>query len=47
MLTPNLIDLTRKLIAAIEPVKEITKMISTDAVSISALIPLVKILKKL
>ena len=45
MLTPNQIDLTRKLIAALEPVEEITKMISTDAASISALIPLVKILQ--
>ena len=46
MLTPNQIELTRKLIAALEPVKEITKMISTDAASISVLIPLVKILQK-
>ena len=46
MLTPNQIELTRKLIAALEPVEEITKMISTDAASISVLIPLVKILQK-
>ena len=46
MLTPNQIELTRKLIAALEPVKEITKMISTDVASISVLIPLVKILQK-
>ena len=46
MLSPNQIELTRKLIAALEPVEEITKMVSTDTASISALIPLVKILKK-
>ena len=46
MLTPNQIDLTRKLIAALEPVEEITKLISTDAASISVLIPLVKIFQK-
>ena len=46
MPTPNQIYLTRKLIAALEPVEEITKMISTDAASISVLIPLVKILQK-
>ena len=46
MLSPNQIELTRKLIAALEPVEEITKMISTDAASISVLIPLVKILQK-
>ena len=45
MLTPNQIELTRILISALEPV-EITKMISTDAASISVLIPLVKILQK-
>ena len=46
MLSPNQIELTRKLIAALEPVEEITKMVSTDTASISVLIPLVKILKK-
>ena len=46
MLTPNQIDLTRKIIAALEPVEEITKMISKDSASISMLIPLVKILEK-
>ena len=46
MLTPNQIELTRKLIAALEPVEEITKMISTRAASISELISLVKILQK-
>ena len=46
MLTPDQIELTRKLIAALEPVEEITKMISTDAASISVLIPLAKILQK-
>ena len=46
MLTPNQIELTRKIIAAPEPVEEITKMISTDAASISVLIPLIKILQK-
>ena len=46
MLTPNQIELTRKLIVAFEPVEEITKMISTDTASISVLIPLVKILQK-
>ena len=45
MLTPNQIELTRKLIAALEPVEAITKMIPTDAASISVLIPLVKILQ--
>ena len=46
MLTLNQIELTRKLIAALEPVEKITKMISTDAASISVQIPLVKILQK-
>ena len=46
MLTLNQIKLTRKLIAALEPVEEISKMISTDAASISVLIPFVKILQK-
>ena len=46
MLTPNQIELTRKIITALEPVEEITKMISTDAASISVLILLVKILQK-
>ena len=46
MLSPNQIELTRKLITALEPVEEITKMVSTDTASISVLIPLVKILKK-
>ena len=46
MLSPNQIELTRKLITALESVEEITKMISTDIASISVLIPLVKILKK-
>ena len=46
MLTPNQIELTRKVIAALEPVEAITKMIFTDAASISVLIPLVKILQK-
>ena len=45
MLTPNQIDLNRKIIAALEPVEEITKMISKDSASISMLIPLVKILE--
>ena len=46
MLSPNQIELTRKLIVALEPVEEITKTVSTDTASISVLIPLVKILKK-
>ena len=46
MVTPNQIELIRKLVAVLEPVEEITKMISTDAASISVLIPLVKILQK-
>ena len=46
MLSPNQIELTRKLIAALEPVEEITKTVSTDTASISVLIPLVKIFKK-
>ncbi|XP_065891626.1 zinc finger BED domain-containing protein 4-like [Dysidea avara] len=46
MLTPNQIDLTKKIIAVLEPVEEITKMISKDSASISMLIPSVKILEK-
>ena len=46
MLTPNQIKLMRKIIAALESVEEITKMISTDAASISVLISLVKNLQK-
>jgi len=45
MFTPNQIELMRKIIAALEPVEEITKMISTDAASISVLIPLMKSFK--
>ena len=45
--TPNQIELIRKLVAVLEPVEEITKMISTDAASVSVLIPLVKILQRL
>jgi len=40
MLTPNKIDLTRKII------EEITKMISKDSASISMLIPMVNILER-
>ena len=36
----------RKIITTLEPLEEITKMLSTDAASISVLIPLVKILQK-
>ena len=46
MLTPNQTDLTRKIIAALEPIEEITKMISKDSASISMLIPMVKTLEK-
>ena len=42
----NQIGLTRKIIVALEPVEDITKIISTDAASISVLITLVKILQK-
>ena len=45
MLTPNQTDLTRKIIAVLEPVEEITKMISKGSASISMLIPMVKTLE--
>ena len=38
--------MTRKLVAALETVEKVTKIISTNAASISVQIPLVKILQK-
>ena len=46
MLNTHQFDLVRKIIATLEPVEEITKMISTDAAAASVLIPLLRTLEK-
>ena len=46
MLSTHQLDLVRKVIATLEPVEEITKMISTDAAAASVLIPLLRALEK-
>ena len=46
MLTTHQLELVRKIIAVLEPVEEITKLISTDAASASVLIPLLRALEK-
>jgi len=46
MLNTHQLDLVRKVIATLEPVEGITKMISTDAAAASVLIPLLKALEK-
>ena len=46
MLTTHQLELIRKIIAVLEPVEEITKLISTDAASASVLIPLLRALEK-
>ena len=46
MLNNNQLDITRKIILALKPVKEIMKIISTSSASISAVILLIKILEK-
>lgn len=46
MLTTYQLELVRKIIAVLEPVEEITKLISTDAASASVLIPLLRALEK-
>lgn len=46
MLTTHQLELVRKIIAVLEPVEEITKLISTDTASASVLIPLLRALEK-
>ena len=46
MLNDNQLDIARKIISALKPVEEITKIISTSSACISAIIPLIKILEK-
>ena len=46
MLNHNQLDIARKIISALKPVEEITKIISTSSACISAIIPLIKILEK-
>ena len=46
MLNNNQLDIARKIILTLKPVEEITKIISTSLACISAVIPLIKILKK-
>ena len=46
MLNMHQLDLVRKIIATLEPVEEITKVISTDAAAASVLIPLLRALEK-
>ena len=45
-LTPNQLDLTSKVIAALHPIEEITKSDSTDAASASLIIPVIRILRR-
>lgn len=44
-LTPNQLDLTSKIIAALHPIEKITKSVSTDA-SASLIIPFIRILRR-
>ena len=46
MLSSNQLDMARKIISALKPIEEITKIISTNFACISAVMPLVKILEK-
>ena len=46
MLNNNQLDIARKIISTLKPVEEITKIISTSSACISAVILLIKILKK-
>ena len=46
MLSSTQLDMARKIIPALKPVEEVTKIISTNSARISAVIPLVKILEK-
>ena len=46
MLSSNQLDIARKVISALKPIEEITKIISTNSACISVVIPLVKILEK-
>ena len=46
MLSNNQLDMVRKIISALKPIEEITKIISTNSACISAVMPLVKILEK-
>ena len=46
MLSSNQLDMARKIILALKPIEEITKIISTNSACISSVIPVVKILEK-
>ena len=45
-LTPNQLELTSKVIAALNPIEEIIKSVSTDAASASLIIPFIRILRR-
>ena len=45
-LTSNQLDLVNKVIPALSPIEEITRSISTDAASISLIIPFIRVLRK-
>ena len=45
-LTSNQLDLVNKVIPALSPIEEITRSISTDAASISLIIPFIRVLQK-
>ena len=47
MLNSHQLDIIRKLIVLLKPIEEVTKMISTNSACISAVIPLVKFLKRM
>ena len=47
MLNSHQLDIIRKLIALLKPIEEVAKMISTNSACILAVIPLVKILKRM
>ena len=45
-LTSNQLDLVNKVISALSPIEEITRSISTDAASVSLIIPFIRVLRK-
>ena len=45
-LTSNQLDLVNKVISALSSIEEITRFISTDAASVSLIIPFIRVLRK-
>ena len=46
MLSTHQLEIVRKTIAVLEPIEEITKLISTEVASVSVIIPLLRALEK-